>query len=780
MPGPLRGIKVLDLTHGGVGPWATMILAAMGAQVIKVESPQGDYIRTLAKPTYNGLSVVYMQCNLGKKGITLDLKTPDGKEVARRLLKDADVFAENMKWGTVDRLGFSYGEVSKLNPRIVYGNYPGWGSEGPLKDRGSSDQIAQAFSGAVSTTGKKGGDGEFIRIYVLHDFNASSYIVATILLGLLQRERSGKGIKMESPQVGASIAIQTSRIAEFLATGENLPRMGSATTTTVPDRAFFCQDKRWLAVSVLTDTQWKGLCKAIGAPEFLERDRLATNTGRVKHRGEVEDRLQAILATKPARWWSIQLKKHKVPCSLFYDYETIPDLPQVKTNRYIVQVKYPNVGTLPFGNLPFQFSKTPVAQRPGPWPGQDTEQVLDEGWTDDGANPAKGYFGPKGAMDKGVLDGVTVVDMTQGLAGPYASLLLADAGAKVIKVEPPEGDYARQFCPQMNKGISAVFFHLNRNKEGIRLDLRKQLERQRLMELVKNADVFIEDEGRGRLRRLGLRYEDLAKINPGLVQCTISPFGTKGPLRNQPASELVLQAMSDQLATLGDYGSGQEPVRMGPDMANSGTSLYAFHGILGGLYHKWRTGEGQHVTVSMLGSVIHQKGFTWTSIVGPDEWSGHSEQYFKPPTHGYKTADQPIALTPARSEAKFYDLLRALGMEEYLEHPLFQRSPREIMGLGGDGDLAFVAKPIWEEAFKKLRAEDLMTLLNRFDSNSSLVNNYRQLFAHPQLKALDMVREVKCPGLGEQKFLTPPWKLHGVPTVFPEPYVEESRVGADT
>ena len=774
MPGPLNGVKVFDVTHGGVGPWATMILAGMGANVIKIEPPNGDYIRILAKPKYNDLSVVYMQCNLGKKGITLDLKTPEGKEVARRLLKDADLFTENMKWGSVGHLGLSYEEVSKINPRIVYGNYPGWGSEGPLKDRGSADNTAQAFSGAVSTTGKRGGDGEFIRIYVLHDFNASSYIVATALLGLLQRERTGKGIKMESPQVGASIAIQTSRIAEFLATGENVPRMGSATTTTVPDRAFLCQDKRWLAVSVLTNAQWKGLCKAVGAPELLEDDRFATNPGRVKHRDEVEDRLQAVFTTKPARWWTIQLRKQKVPVSLFYDYETIPDLPQVKANRYIVPVKYPRVGTLPFGNLPFQFSKTPVAQRPGPWPGQDTERVLREGWGEDGANPAKGYFGPKGPMEKGVLDGVSVVDMTQGLAGPYASLLLADAGARVIKVEPPEGDYARDFGPPMMDGVSAVFYHLNRNKEGTRLDLRKQEERQRLLELVKDADVFIEEEGQGRLKRLGLSHENLAKINPGLIHCTITPFGTKGPLRNQPASELVLQAMSDQLATLGEYGSGEEPVRMGPDMASLGTSLFVFHGILGGLYHKWRTGEGQHVTVSMLGSVIHQKGFTWTSMVGPDAWAGHSENYFKPPSHGYKTADQPILVAGVRQEDKFPDLLKALGMEEYLEHPLFQRPPREIMGLGGEGDHAFQAKPIWEEAFKNWKAEDLLVLLNKLGSNSSLVNNYRQLFAHPQMEALGMIRESGLSKLGMVKFLGPPWKLRGVSPVAPRPYSETS------
>ena len=168
MGGPLQGVRIFDMTHAGVGPWGTMILAAMGANVIKIETPQGDVIRNM-RPRYNDLSAVYMHCNLGKKGIYLDLKSDKGKEIAQSLLADADIYAENMKWGTVGRLGFGYEDVSKLNPKIVYGNFPGWGSSGPLKDRGSADNTAQAFSGVVSTTGKRDGDGEFIRWYALHD-----------------------------------------------------------------------------------------------------------------------------------------------------------------------------------------------------------------------------------------------------------------------------------------------------------------------------------------------------------------------------------------------------------------------------------------------------------------------------------------------------------------------------------------------------------------------------------------------------------------------------------
>ena len=209
---------------------------------------------------------------------------------------------------------------------------------------------------------------------------------------------------------------------------------------------------------------------------------------------------------------------------------------------------------------------------------------------------------------------------------------------------------------------------------------------------------------------------------------------------------------------------------MGPDMASLGTSLFAVHSILGALYHRWRMGEGQHIGVSMLGSMIFQRGFTWTSMVGPDEWAGHSTNYLKPPHHGYKTADQPIVLGPVRPEDKFPALLRALGMEEYLEHDLFQNPPAAIMGVSGGAQTTFDAKPIWEKVFSTWKAEDLLAVLNKFGSDSNLVNSYKDLFAHPQMDALGMVGQMNDPKLGRVKVLLPPWKLRGLPTVDPRPY----------
>ena len=275
------------------------------------------------------------------------------------------------------------------------------------------------------------------------------------------------------------------------------------------------------------------------------------------------------------------------------------------------------------------------------------------------------------------------------------------------------------------------------------------------------------------MKRLGLGYEDLERMNPGLIHCSISPYGTKGPLRDQPASELTLQAMSDFLNTLGV--AGEEPVRMGPDMASAGTSLFAVHGILGALYHKWRTGEGQHIDVSMLATMVHQRGITWTSMIDPDEWAGfYCEGYVKPPDYGYKTADQPVTLAPSRDPDKFPEIMQALGMEEYLEHPLFQNLPRDILGWGGRGDLHVQAKPIWEEAFKKWKSEDLLNVYESMGPHGAQINSFKELFADPQMEALGMVREMDDPALGKVTAVVAPWRMDGIPKASPSPYKERS------
>ena len=379
MTGPLDGIKVLDLTMAAVGPWAAMVLASLGATVIKVERPQGDMMHIMP-PYQGGLSTTYLHCNLNKLGTMLDLKSEEGRRDAYELVKDADVFMENMRPGVAAALGFDYATVAKINPRIVYGSFPGWGPTGPLKDLPAVDVIMQAFSGANSLTGKPDEPGQFLRYAAFHDLNAGCYVTAATLLGLLLRARTGEGQYVTTTQLGASMAMQITRMAEYFATGTTPPRSGSASTTTAPHEAFLCQNGRYLVVGVETDEQWRGLCAALDLNGLAEEPLYATNGARLANHDELHKLLQEVFSTKPTRWWTSVLREQQVPHGLVSDFEAIVSDPDVIANHHILYVSLPGRSSIHLGGMPLRFSGLETRMEPGVDPGADTQPVLRHGF----------------------------------------------------------------------------------------------------------------------------------------------------------------------------------------------------------------------------------------------------------------------------------------------------------------------------------------------------------------------------------------------------------------
>ncbi len=377
MDRPLAGIRILDLTHAAVGPWAAMLLGSLGADVIKIEHPEGDIIR-LVPPNQRGLGVVYSHCNLNKRGLILDLKKPEHLEVVYKLVEKADIFMENMRPGTVERLGLGYEQVVRINPRLIYASAAAWGRTGPMSEMGGADPSVQAFCGWASITGAPGGKGELFRHFAHLDLTTSSFFVGAILQALLVREQTGRGMRIDLTMLGSAINLQVTRVAEFFATGKTPPPMGSACTTTVPHQAFLCQDKRWLVVGVVNDEQWRGLCRALGLGELATDPRFATNPARVTNRDRLIPILEQVFSTKPATWWMIRLAKEGVPNGLFLGFHELRFHQHVVQNQFIVEMEVPHQGRLLVGGLPWRFEKTPARLSPPPAPGQHNEEVLRE------------------------------------------------------------------------------------------------------------------------------------------------------------------------------------------------------------------------------------------------------------------------------------------------------------------------------------------------------------------------------------------------------------------
>jgi crotonobetainyl-CoA:carnitine CoA-transferase CaiB-like acyl-CoA transferase len=337
---------------------------------------------------------------------------------------------------------------------------------------------------------------------------------------------------------------------------------------------------------------------------------------------------------------------------------------------------------------------------------------------------------------------------------------LGDAGADVVKIEPPAGDFARQMGPPFVAGESTVYLSLNRNKKSVVLDLDSSYGRQAAAQLAQNADVIVEDFGPGVAENFGLSYAQLRDADPKLIYCSITPFGEEGPLRDIPGSELVVQAMAEYTASLGRIGD--PPVRVGADVASLNTGTFAAQAILAALFHRIRTGEGQRVAVSEFGSLLHMRGIMWHSLSDPDDWYGfHLDHYTTPPDYGYQTKNGSLYFILRRGSSEDWDrLVMELGMEEVLADPRFHDYGRAATSIGR---YANEVKPIWEKAFASHTREEIIELVKSIGGDAVPMMDYPSLLAHPQVAALQAIVEIDHPTAGRFKTVRPVARFSDTP-----------------
>jgi formyl-CoA transferase len=358
------------------------------------------------------------------------------------------------------------------------------------------------------------------------------------------------------------------------------------------------------------------------------------------------------------------------------------------------------------------------------------------------------------------LEGTRIVELTEGIAGPYCGMELGDAGASVIKVEPLRGDTTRGWPPFIGTE-SAAFLGLNRNKRSIALNWKTPEGRDVLARLIANADVFVEDLGPGGADALGLSHESLLAERPGLIWCSISAYGDNGPFAGRPGSELVAQAMSEMTASLGVIG--EAPERLGTDAVSTYTGYYSFIAILAALFERNRSGLGQRVSASLYGSALFMRGTLWTAHSSPDEWYGfHLDSYVKPPDHCYQSKDGPFTFAFMRGlrPDAWTSLLGELGLSDMEANPHWSNQGREAMLNGRYG---FVYRDVWNERFADFTVDQVTEMFERHGGDVWRLNNYETLFAHPQTKYVDMLATVDHPTAGTIRMTGIPWKLQDTP-----------------
>lgn len=377
MGGPLEGIKVFDLTQWMVGPWGSTQLGALGADVIHIEMPDiaWNTLGAGVPPTINGTSIGYIAWNMNKRAMSLDLKLQEHRQKAYELLKTCDVFFANTRPGIPERLGMDYETIKQINPRIVYCLVTGWGETGPMRDDAGADTQVQYFTGLPSGTGVPEGHDEVYRHFTQVDGTTGNYCAMAILMALVARKRTGKGQLVELSMLRAASALQTVRIGEFLSSGMLPARLGNAAQSTAPDRAYFCSNKKYVGISITSETEWQAFCEVIGRPELAADSLYATNSDRVAHRKQLDAILEPIFASMPVDYWLMYLGRAGVPVGYQMAWQELRHHKQVLDNKYIVEVETAAWGLVSSGGPAFHLSKTPATWFGTPFPGQHDAEI---------------------------------------------------------------------------------------------------------------------------------------------------------------------------------------------------------------------------------------------------------------------------------------------------------------------------------------------------------------------------------------------------------------------
>lgn len=373
---PLNGIRVLDLSRVVVGPFCTMVLGDLGAEVIKVESPEGDETRTWGPPFMNGESAYYLCVNRNKRSIVVDFKTAEGSEIIKRLIQQSDVLVENFRPGSLARSGLDFESAAKLNPRLVYCSITGFGQTGPWRDKPGYDFIIQAMGGLMSITGEP--DGEPVKVGVaIADLFAGQYAVIAILAALQARALTGKGQQLDISLFDSQLSMLINVAGNYLASGDLPKRYGNAHANIVPYQSFQARDG-WFVIAVANDRQFESLCKLIGKPEWCRDARFGKNSTRVQNRDELIALLKPVFQTKTVKEW-LELIGNEFPCGPINNLEQTLASPQLDAREMLVHMQHASIGDLPLIGSPLKFSDTTVAYRlPPPRLGEHSEEVLKE------------------------------------------------------------------------------------------------------------------------------------------------------------------------------------------------------------------------------------------------------------------------------------------------------------------------------------------------------------------------------------------------------------------
>jgi len=630
MASAFDGIRVIEFTQGAAGPYTGMLLAEQGAEVIKVEPPQGDAAR--GTPGFH-------VWNRSKRSVIADPSTHAGRAAIQELISTADIVLLDLQPGDDIELGLAYEELRSQNSRLIYCCLPAFGRKGPHARRYPDDALVAAMGGLLGSQWSHRDGGVYLVIPIA-SYGAAFVACSSIAAALYERAHSGQGQQIEVSWLAGAFAMQTGSVMYHpdmfrLFSGRMNP-LGP-----IPVYRLYKAQDDWLFVACGNSTFWNKFCLALDKPKWVADARYERAPWGIapEHRDELAEQIAAIIATKAREEWLQILRDHDVPCAPVTSRQEFIEHRQTIHNGMRVEIEDPQLGKTVQMGVPVRLYGTPGAiKNPAPLLGQHTAEVRAE--CGRRKAEAKTVFSsslsPQHVGIRTPLAGVLVLDFASYIAGTLGPMILAQLGANVIKVESLQGDAFRSF------GFG--FLGWNQGKRALAVNLNSPEGREVVYDLVRKADVVVENLRPGATKRYGIDYDTLVQINPQLIYATVTAFGSSGPDHDYPGFDPLLQARSGIMRAQG--GHGYPPCYLTCGVCDYAAALLTAYGVAAAVYARTRTGKGQRVETSLLnasmavqsGNFIFYDGRPDLENGAPDLW-GTSAVY-----RIYLTADSSLFL----------------------------------------------------------------------------------------------------------------------------------------
>jgi crotonobetainyl-CoA:carnitine CoA-transferase CaiB-like acyl-CoA transferase len=657
MSGAFDGVRVIDLAQGIGGPYAAMLLADQGADVVKIEPPDGDPYRV--EPGFRVL-------NRGKRGVTADLDDHEGHRRALEMIAAADVLIYDGSPEEQRRLGLDYDALARENTGLVYCWMPPYGSRGPYAERTADDALVAALDGVMGTQFALRVGPTFITV-PLSSYGAAILAAGATAAALRVRHRTGLGQLVEVSWLAGGFAVQTGTVL----LGEGISRFaGSGQNPMGPNpvyRIYRAADDGYLFLACGHAGFFHGFCLIIDRPELISDPRFEGAPWGIvdpSHRDALAAMLEPIFAGRRRDEWLRLLAEADIPAAPVMTRDDYLADPQVRHNGLRVEVADPEAGMTLQPSPAVLLHGTPGSiQGPAPRLGQHDGS----GWSVGARSP----MNVSGELPPHALTGLRVLDLSAYIAGSLCPMMLADWGADVVKVEGLDGDPFRSF------GFG--FLGWNRGKRSLAVDLKQADGRALVYDLVRGADVVVENFRPGVSERLGVDYETLRAINPRLVYSTETAYGRSGPYVAMPGFDPLMQARSGMMASQGGMEGGHTPVFLTVALCDYGAALSSTYGILAALFAREQTGEGQRVETTLMNAAMAMQMTEFlryeerpAPLQGGPEFLGPAALYRAYEAQDgwlFLAADAPELWAPLTQALDRIDLLHACSAAEAAEAP---------------------------------------------------------------------------------------------------------------